>query len=194
MPTPFEAHLDVTKTLVALVITALIAIGGLVFAWTKKSGAENVGWSSDTLVPLGIGVVVFFVMATVSFKQYRTYDQGRSGPIVRIDESGVLDRRQGPNPIPWSAIGGAQIKDISNAHMVNRKDEDKRQNPQVMGVVLTVENAAKYLDGDGALGAAAKAVGEATGHDQFNISPEGLTTTAEDIFTAVQAYRESGTN
>ena len=36
-------------------------------------------------MPLGIGVAMFFVMATVSFKSYRTYEQGRSGPIMRID-------------------------------------------------------------------------------------------------------------
>lgn len=187
-PTPFLAHLDASKTLVAIVITALIALGGLAFAWNARGNAQNAGWSSDTLAPLLIGVAVFFVMATVSFKSYRTYDQGRSGPIVRIDEAGVLDRRIGQTPIPWAAIGGAEIADISNAKMSRRGDEDKRQLPQVMGVVLTVENAARYIEPDNLLTATAKALGQATGHDAIALDPQGLDTTPEAIVRAVQAY------
>jgi len=188
IPTPFLAHLDASKTLVAIVITALMALGGLAFAWNARGNAQNAGWSSDTLVPLGIGVAVFFVMATVSFKSYRTYDQGRSGPIMRIDEAGVLDRRIGQTPIPWAAIAGAEIKDISNAKINRRGDEDERQRPQVMGVVLTVENAARYIEPDNLLVATAKALGQATGHNAIAIDPQGLDTTPEAILQAVQAY------
>ena len=187
-PTPFLAHLDASKTLVAIVITALIALGGLAFAWNARANAQNAGWSSDALAPLGIGLAVFFVMATVSFKSYRTYDQGRSSPIMRIDEAGVLDRRIGQTPIPWAAIGGAKIADISNAKMSRRGDEDKRQLPQVMGVVLTVENAARYIEPDNLLTATAKALGQATGHDAIALDPQGLDTTPEAIMQAVQAY------
>ncbi|HEY9081072.1 hypothetical protein [Magnetovibrio sp.] len=193
-PPPFLAHVDATKTLVAIVLTALIALGGLVFAWNARGNAQNAGWSSETLVPLGIGVAVFFVMATVSFKSYRTYDQGRSGPIVRIDEAGVLDRRIGATAIPWTAIGGAEIKDISNAKFNRRGDEDERQRPQVMGVVLTVENAAHYMEPDGLLGSAAKTLGQATGHDAIAIDPQGLDTSAEAILQAVKAYLDARQN
>lgn len=187
-PTPFEAHLDVTKTLIAVAITAAIAVGGLVFAWIKRGEADN-PW-----VPLGIGIAVFFVMATVSFKQFKTYQQGQSGPIVRIDNAGVLDRRIGQTPIPWSAIQGAEIKDISNAKLTKRGDEDERNRPQVMGVVLNVENAAQFIDSDGLLSAATKAVGTATGHSEIAISPEGLSSSAEDILSAVQSHLASNQN
>ena len=193
-PTPFLAHLDASKTLIAIVLTALIALGGLVFAWNARGNAQNAGWSSDTLVPLGIGVAMFFVMATVSFKSYRTYEQGRNGPIIRIDEAGVLDRRIGQNPIPWAAISDAQIKDISNAKLNRRGDEDERQRPQVMGVVLTVENAARYLEPDNLLSATAKALSQATGYNAVVLDPQGLDATAEDILRAAQAYLDAKQN
>lgn len=188
MPTPFEAHLDVTKTLIAVVLSAVVAVGGLVFAWNARSNAQASGWSSDALVPLGIGVLVFFVMATVSFKQYKTFEQGKRGAIVRIDQNGVLDTRLGPNPIPWSAITGAEITDISNAKMTANTGQDGTEPQKVMGVVLTVTNAGEYLGADGLIESTAKAVSSATGHDKITLSHEGLKTTPQELLAAVQAY------
>lgn len=186
--TPFLAHLDVTKTLIAIVLTALMAIGGLVFAWNARTNAQGAGWSSDTLVPLGIGVALFFVMATVSFKSYTTYQKGRSGPIVRIDQNGIFDSRLGDKTIPWEAIGGAEIIDVSNAHMMN-SGEDMNSRPKVMEVQLTVTNAAAYMGSDGVLETAAKGLSAATGYDRINLRADGLDTTPEALLAAITARR-----
>jgi len=85
-------------------------------------------------------------------------------------------------------LAAPEIADISNAKMSRRGDEDKRQLPQVMGVVLTVENAARYIEPDNLLTATAKALGQATGHDAIALDPQGLDTTPEAILRAVQAY------
>jgi len=42
-PTPLLAHLDASKTLIAIVLTALIALGGLVFAWNARGNAQSAG-------------------------------------------------------------------------------------------------------------------------------------------------------
>lgn len=186
---PFEAHLDVTKTLIMIIGAGVFAIGGLAFAGYWRSTAQYAGWTSDTLVPLGLGLALFFVMATVAFKGFKTYRQGQSGPIVRIDDAGVLDLRVGPHVIPWAAIQGAEIKDISNAAMIKRGNEDERLRPQVMGVVLKVEGAARFLSGDGALEATAKTLAQATGYDEIHISPSGLHSSAEEILAAIEARR-----
>ncbi|MCW8914654.1 MAG: hypothetical protein OQK24_02240 [Magnetovibrio sp.] len=187
-PTPFEAHLEVTKTIIGMVLTIGIAIIGLVFAWTKRGKAIEAGWTSDVVGPMMIGIALFFVMATMAFKQYQVIELSKRGPIVRIDAQGIFDHRVGPNPIPWSAISGAEIKDISNAKMMIRDDDDKREH-ETMGVVLSVENASQYFEGDGVLAATGKALGEATGHNLINISPEGINTTAEGLIAAIQAHR-----
>jgi len=188
MPMPIEAHADVTKTLIAVVLTALMAIGGLVFAWNARATAQGEGSISDTLVPLGIGVVVFFIMATVSFKQYKTYEQGKSGAIVRIDETGILDRRQSTTIIPWTAVRGVEITDISRAKLTSGGGQDGPKPEKIMGVVLTVENAGQYLGNDGLLESAAKGLSTATGYDKITLSHEGLQTTPNDLLAAVQAY------
>lgn len=186
---PFEAHLDVTKALIMIIGAGVFAIGGLVFAGFYRSTAQYAGWTSDTIVPLGLGLALFFVMATVAFKGYGTYSQGQSGPIVRVDDTGVLDLRVGPGVIPWAAIRSAEIKDISNARMTRQGDEDPRQRPQVMGVVLKVEGAARYFSGDSALEATAKTLAQATGYDEIHISPSGLHSSAEEILAAIEARR-----
>ena len=188
-PQPFEAYLDITKTLVMIVGAAAMALGGLAFAWHTRANAHGNMWTSDTLVPLGLGVALFFVMATVSFKGYGTYQQGRSGPIVRIDDSGVLDRRVGPAAIPWAAITGAEIIDLSNARLNKRGEDDARLRPQVIGVVLHVEGAARYRQSDGAIEATAKTLAQATDFNEIAISPEGLHTTAEELLAAIEAWR-----
>ncbi len=188
-PTPFEAHLEITKAIIGLVLTGLLAIVGLVFAWGKRGKAVEAGWTSDIVGPMLIGIALFFVMATMAFKQYKVVEQGKHGPIVRIDERGIYDQRIGPNPIPWAAIQNAEIKDISNAKMM-MKDDDKREH-ETRGVVLSVENAAQYFEGNGTLAAAGKALGKATGHNLINISPEGIDATAEQLLGAIQAYRQT---
>ncbi|MBF0247673.1 MAG: hypothetical protein HQL36_06315 [Alphaproteobacteria bacterium] len=192
MPAPFEAHLEVTKALIAVIATALIALGGLVFAWRARGGAADAGWSSDTIVPLGIGLAVFFVMATVSFKSYKTYETGKRGPIVRVTGAGIFDARIGPNTIPWEAVRGAEIADIANVKLTKSGGNARDTAEPVLGVVLTVEDAAQYLEGDGVLTGAAKGLVSATGYELINISPVGVDATAEQIFAAVQAYRGEG--
>ena len=184
---PFEAHLDVTRALIMIIGAGVFALGGLAFAGYWRSTAQYAGWTSDTIVPLAFGLVLFFVMATVAFKGFKTYRQGQSGPIVRIDDAGVLDLRVGPQVIPWAAIRGAEIKDISNARMTKHGDEDVRNRPQVMGVVLKVEGAAKYLSGDSALEATAKSLAQVTNFDEIHISPSGLHSSAEEILAAIEA-------
>lgn len=186
---PFEAHLDVTKALIMIIGAGVFALGGLAFAGYWRSTAQYAGWTSDTIVPLAFGLVLFFVMATVAFKGFKTYRQGQSGPIVRIDDSGVLDLRVGPQVIPWAAIRGAEIKDISNAAMIRGGNEDERERLQVMGVVLKVEEAARYLSGDSALEATAKSLAQVTNFDEIHISPSGLHSSAEEILAAIEARR-----
>lgn len=183
---PFVAHLDVTKALIAIVLTALMAAGGLVFAWNARTNAQSAGWNSDTLVPLGVGVALFFVMATVSFKSYTTYQKGRSGPIVRIDQNGIFDARLGPKTIPWEAIRGAEIVDVSNAKITGTA-ENMNSTPKVMEVQLTVTNAAEYMGNNGVLETAAKGLSAATGYDRINLRADGLDTRPEAILNAVQS-------
>lgn len=183
-PTPFEAHLDVTKSLVGMALMVLIAVGGLVFAWTKRGGAEGSMFSG----PMIIGVAVFFVMAGVAFKQFKTYQKGQNGPVVRIDANGILDVRLGSKVIPWTAIQDAKITNVATGGKLKATDDDKREY-ETMGIVLTVTNAASFADGEGALAAAGKAVGEATGHDVIHIRVDGLKTTPEEILTAIEAHR-----
>ena len=184
-PTPFEAHLDVTKTLIGMALMVLIAVGGLVFAWIKRGGAEGSTFSP----PMIIGVVVFFVMAGVAFKQYKTYQSGQTGPVVRIDANGILDIRVGSKVIPWSAITEAKIANVATGGKFKATDDDKREF-ETMGIVLTVTNASSYTDGEGALAAAGKAVGEATGHNTIHMRADGLKTTVEEMMAAIEAHRE----
>ena len=188
-PAPFEAYLDVSKTLIMIIASMLMALGALVFVWHTRANTQGNLWTGDTVVPLGLGVVLFFVMATVSFKGYATYQQGRSGPIVRIDETGILDRRLNPAPIPWAAIGAAKIADIANTRMTKRGDADARLRPQTLGVRIDVEDAARYLDGEGALAATAKTLSAVTGYQTITLSPEGLHTSAEALLDAIAAHR-----
>lgn len=188
MPAPFEANVDVTKTLIAIAATALFAAAGLVFAWIKRGPAADAGWSGSALAPVIIGAAVFFVMATLSFKQFKTLQQGKQGAVLRIDENGITDVRLGAKTIPWSAVRGVEIKDLSNAKMTKHGDDDARERPQRMGVVVQVENASAYIDADGLLAETAKAVGAATNFDQLTLSHSGLDKTAEDIHAAVQAH------
>ena len=183
-PTPFEAHLDVTKSLVGMALMVLIAVGGLVFAWTKRGGAEGSTFSA----PMIIGVAVFFVMAGVAFKQFKTYQKGQTGPVVRIDSNGILDVRVGSKVIPWSAITDAKIANVATGGKFKPTDDDKREY-EAMGIVLTVTNASQYADGEGALAAAGKAVGEATGHDVIHMRADGLKTTLDEMLAAIEAHR-----
>ena len=185
-PTPSEAHLDVTKSLVGMALMILIAVGGLVFAWTKRGGAEGSMFSG----PMIIGVAVFFVMAGVAFKQFKTYQKGQSGPVVRIDANGITDVRLGSKTIPWTAIQDAKIANVATGGKLKATDDDKREY-ETQGIVLTVTNASSYADDEGALASAGKAVGKATGHNIVYIRAEGLKTTPEELLAAIKSHQSA---
>lgn len=94
-------------------IFSLIGAGFFVFLGilvvTGTIGVTEASTEIDRIFGIGLGwacILFFGGIAVIALKQNR---QSNRGPVVRIDETGFLDRRIGSQPIPWTAIRAARI-------------------------------------------------------------------------------------
>jgi hypothetical protein len=118
---------------------------------------QAVGWFG--LVFLAWGLVILFLQFF------------RRGPTVIIDDSGVLDRRLGVGPIPWSDITSVSITLVRDQRFIS----------------LWLRNEKQYLDRIPTWRRGARRLSERMGYSPFALTFIGLTPGLDEAYALLRS-------
>lgn len=88
---------DPRKTWPFMIMLAVLMVLG--FARVLQNGVEG-EWGGIFMLIIIPGIALVMVGSELRIK----------GPVLIIGQEGLIDRRRGPNPIPWEAVQEATIK------------------------------------------------------------------------------------
>jgi hypothetical protein len=95
---PIRAYGFARRKTWPFVVMLLVMIGLGLFWLATRGFAET--WGLFVILVLLPGVALAMVLGELRL----------AGPVLIVGENGLLDRRHGPEPIPWSAIQEATLK------------------------------------------------------------------------------------
>jgi hypothetical protein len=144
-----------------LSFTALGVLGALTsyYAARTASGLTQIaGWFG----------LVFFALGTVVIPLRLL----RRGPVVIIDDAGVLDRRLGVGLIPWQDISSVSISQIRNQRFIS----------------LWLRNEEHYLSRWPTWRRAGSGLSEGLGVSPFSMQFRTLTPSLDDAYARLKQY------
>lgn len=109
----FIAHVSKSKTLMLLLLAILFVAAGI---WCASSAEEiaassrNAMFQNDAIVRAFGWAAILFGLGGAAIVVRQLF---RSGPVMEIDEHGVLWQRWSSQVIPWPAIAKAEPRAIS---------------------------------------------------------------------------------
>lgn len=109
-PPPFEARFTLRSLAPRLAAWTALAALSVVFAWPSGPLAEL--HVAARLVAWCLAALFLFVLF---FEARRLASKG---PVLRIDERGILWRRWSEDTIPWSEVASLRLFNIQRVHFV----------------------------------------------------------------------------
>jgi hypothetical protein len=151
-----EFRSSIPRTLGFAALGVLITLASYYAGRTASGLTQVVGW---------LGVVFFGLAAVVIPLQLL-----RRGPVVIIDDSGVLDRRLGVGLIPWQDISSVSITQIRNQRFIS----------------LWLRNEGQYLSHWPAWKRAGSGVSERLGVSPFSMQFKTLTPGLDEAYARLK--------